>query len=246
MKILLAPAETKRDGGCFSPYRKENFAFEEIFGIKDKIVHHYVEFIKNSSLEELSKWFALKNLKECEKYSENILQKPTLKAILRYTGVAFDALDYENLDSSSQKYCDENIILFSNLFGAIKASDLIPDYKFKQGAILESIDVIKEYKTHTQEFLDSYLDYEIVDLRAKYYEKFYKPNSKKNIITYNFLKDGKVVSHWAKYYRGLLVKELAKQNISNFTELLSLQIDGLELLEIQEKRNIRTLVMNIV
>ena len=244
MKILLAPAETKREGGDHFPYKKENFEFTDIFTIRDNIVNKYVDFIKMSSIEELSLWFGLKNLKECTKYSQNILEKPTMKAILRYTGVAFDALDYENLELNSQKYCDENIILFSNLFGPLKASDLIPDYKYKQGASLLTIDVIKEYKTNIKECLDKELSNEVVDLRAGYYDKFYKPSA--SVITYKFLKEGKVVSHWAKHYRGLVVKELAKNNIKNFEELMELKIDGLKLCEIQEKKNVKTLVMEIV
>ena len=59
------------------------------------------------------------------------------------------------------------------------------------------------------------------------------------------LKDGKVVSHWAKYYRGELLKYIAKNNIQNFTELMNLEIPNLQLLEIQEKKNIKILVMNI-
>ena len=246
MKILLAPAETKREGGDLSPYKKENFAFDEIFEVKDLVVQHYAQFIANCSIEELSLWFGLKNLKECQKYSENILIKPTMKAILRYTGVAFDALDYEKLDLETQEYCDENIILFSNLFGPIKALDMIPDYKFKQGAVLDTIDVMKEYKDNTKEFLDIYLGDEVVDLRAGFYDKFYKVNPNKSVVTYKFLKDGKVVSHWAKHYRGLVVREIAKNNIKNFDELMSLEIDGLKLIEIQEKKNIKTLVMEIV
>jgi len=246
MKILLAPAETKRIGGNFSPYKKQNFSFEEIFDVKDVIVQNYVNFIDNSSLEQLSLWFGLKNLKECERYKENILQKPTMKAIVRYTGVAFDALNYENLDLMAQKYCDENVILFSNLFGAIKASDMIPDYKFKQGAVLKDIDVLKEYKTKTKSFLDDNLGNEIVDLRAGFYDKMYKPKNNTNVITYKFLKDGKVVSHWAKYYRGLLVKEIAKKNVNNFQELLDLEVEGLELLETQEKKNTKILIMKIL
>ena len=244
MKILLAPAETKREGGYFSPYTEENFAFKEIFTSRDSIIQNYVKFIQNSSLEELSAWFGLKKIKECKRYSTDILTKPTMKAILRYTGVAFDALDYENLSIDTQNYCDENIILFSNLFGPIKASDLIPDYKFKQGAVLDSIDVIKEYKECTKEFLDNDLGEEIVDLRAGFYDKFYKPMA--SVVTYKFLKDGKVVSHWAKYYRGLVVREIAQNKISDFKELMKLEIDGLKLLEIQEKKNIKTLIMEIV
>jgi len=246
MKILLAPAETKRIGGDFPPYCKENFKYEELFSVKDSIVKEYEKLLEKSTIEELSLWFGLKNLKECEKYKHSIITKPTMKAILRYTGVAFDALDYENLDNITQKYCDENIILFSNLFGPICADDKIPDYKFKQGAVLDSIDLIKEYKTKTKDLLDNKLGDEVVDLRAGYYEKFYKIEPSCSVVTYKFLKDGKVVSHWAKHYRGLVVKELAKKNIQNFKELMLLNIEGLKLQEIQEKKNIKTLIMQIV
>ncbi|MEA3553400.1 MAG: peroxide stress protein YaaA, partial [Campylobacterota bacterium] len=74
-------------------------------------------------------------------------------------------------------------------------------------------------------------------------DKFYKPTMP--TITYKFLKDGKVVSHWAKHYRGLIVNELAKANITSFAELMSLEIQNLNLVEIQEKKNIKTLIMDI-
>lgn len=244
MKILLAPAETKKEGGEFPPYCKDNFYFKDIFNARDEVVQNYVKFIENSSIEELSKWFGLKNLTECKKYSQSILEKPTMKAIQRYTGVAFDAIDYNQLNLKEQQYCDENIILFSNLFGVLKADDLIPDYKYKQGSSLSQIDVIKHYKENIKELLDNYLADEVVDLRASYYDKFYKPTMP--TITYKFLKDGKVVSHWAKHYRGLIVKELAKANISSFAQLVNLEIETLNLREIQEKKNIKTLVMDII
>ncbi len=244
MKILLAPAETKRDGGDFQAISLNDFYFQEFNTIRNEVVTSYDKFIKSCTLEELSDWFGLKNLKECEKYSISILQKPTMKAIVRYTGVAFDALDYEHLSLNEQQYCDENVVLFSNLFGPLKANDLIPNYKFKQGAVLPNYDVIGKYKVAIKESLDNYLGDEVIDLRAGFYDKFYKPSA--STITFKFLKDGKVVSHWAKHYRGLIVKELAKNNIKNFEELMKLEIEGLQLLEIQEKKNIKTLIMEIV
>lgn len=243
MKILLAPAETKKEGGSAPSYRKENFFFNSFGDIRDNIVNEYEEFLKSSSIEELSKWFGLKKIDECEKYSKSIYDKPTMKAVQRYTGVAFDALDYNTLDQKQQQYCDENIILFSNLFGPLRADDLIPDYKFKQGAFLPSIDLISEYKNAIKDELDLYLGDEVIDLRAGFYDKFYKPSAP--TITYKFLKDGKVVSHWAKFYRGKIVRELSLANIQSFAELMSRQIDGLKLQEIQEKRNIKTLIMEI-
>jgi cytoplasmic iron level regulating protein YaaA (DUF328/UPF0246 family) len=128
MKILLAPAETKNDGGDLNPFSKENFCCKELFEKRKEIFDIYEDFIKNSTIEELSKWFGLKKLEEVEKYKESLKDKPTMKAIQRYNGVAFDALDYENLNQNEKKYIDENVILFSNLFGPILAKDLNYQY----------------------------------------------------------------------------------------------------------------------
>ena len=244
MKILLAPAETKKEGGDKSPYCQDNFYFKSLFENQNNIVNTYNDFIKKSSIEELSLWFGLKNLKECEKYSKSILEKPTMKAIQRYTGVAFDALDYDTLSKKEQSYCDDNVLLFSNLFGVLKSNDFIPDYKYKQGSNLEDIDVIKLYKQNINKELDEYLGEEVIDLRAAFYDKFYKPSA--SVITYKFLKEGKVVSHWAKHYRGMIVRELAQNNITDFAQLMNLEIQNLKLVEIQEKKNIKTLIMEIV
>ena len=243
MKILLAPAEIKLSGGEGQPLSKDNFSFPSIYEKRLEILEEYENLLVSSSLEELSSWFGLKKLDDVEKYSHCLKDKPTMKAINRYVGVAFEALDYVSLKQKEQSFIDENVLLFSNLFGVLKASDLIPDYKYKQGSQLPNINVEKFYKENLKDILDEYLGDEVVDLRAGYYDKFYKTIAP--TITFKFLKDGKVVSHWAKYYRGLVVRAIAQQNIQNFTQLMNMPIAGLNLIEIQEKKNIKTLIMNI-
>ncbi len=244
MKILLAPAETKNSGGENKPFCKENFFLEELFEKREEIFNTYEEYVSSLTIEELSKWFGLKKLEEVEKYKESLKNKPTMKAINRYEGVAFDALDYKNLDEKTQKYIDENVLLFSNLFGPIKANDLIPDYKYKQGAKLPNINVEKFYLENFSDSLDEFVGEEVIDLRAGFYEKFYKVK-KANVLTFKFIKDGKVVSHWAKFYRGKLLQEIAKNDIKNHSEFMQMQIPGLKLEEIQEKKNVKLLIMSI-
>lgn len=239
MKILLAPSETKSEGGEFPSLAKS----KNLFFYSDEVIDGYEEYLKNSSVEELSIWFGLKNLDECKRYKESILDKPRKKAIQRYTGVAFEAIDYNNLDQKAQEFIDKNVLIYSNLFGVVMASDNIPDYKFKQGSILPNLNTEKYYATHLKERLDNYLDDEVLDLSAGYYLKFYKP--KGNVITYKFLKGGKVVSHFAKHYRGELVKQIASNNISSFAELMNFKFENLTLLEIQEKGNVKTIIMEI-
>jgi len=238
MKILLAPAETKQSGGDNSALDSNTF-----YDFQNIILNSYEEHIKNSSIEELSIWFGLKNLKEVKRYKRSIKDLPTLKAIKRYTGVAFEAISYNDLNISAKEFIDTNVYIYSNLFGILKADTLIPEYKFKQGSILPNINNEKFYKEHLKDILSKSLGDEILDLSATYYTKYYKPST--NVITYKFLKDGKVVSHWAKHYRGNMVKQIALNNINSFEKLLNFRFDGLELKEIQEKKNIKTIVMNI-
>ncbi|MDQ7085597.1 MAG: peroxide stress protein YaaA [Sulfurovum sp.] len=76
--------------------------------------------------------------------------------------------------------------------------------------------------------MDNYTqDEEILDLRAEFYDKYYVP--KTPYTTLKFIKEGKVVSHWAKAYRGKVLRELSQANIQSIESLLALNIDGLTL-----------------
>ncbi len=244
MKILLAPAETKNEGGTQKPFCQDNFCLPQLFDKRKEVFETYENHIKSLSLEELSSWFGIKKMDDVKKYQESLVSKPTMKAIERYNGVAFDAITYGSLSLEEQNYIDNNVLLFSNLFGPICANDLIPDYKYKQGAKLPDISVEKFFMDNFTQMLDDTLGSEIMDLRAGYYEKFYKVKNAQ-VITMKFIKDGKVVSHWAKHYRGVVLKELARNNIQSFSEFMNLEIEGLTLEEIQEKKNIKMLIMHI-
>jgi hypothetical protein len=243
MKILLAPSETKKSGGT------ENFdiatlLFGSLKSSRILLLHKYINIIKKNDQEELSKMFGLKKEADINYHKKDIIHELTMKAILRYTGVAFDYLAYEELDAQAQAYIDSHVILFSNLFGPIRASDCIPEYRLKQGEAIGDIKVEKFYKEHSSELVESYLaDEEILDLRAGFYDKFYKPN--KAYTTLKFIKDGKVVSHWAKAYRGIVLRELAKSGVESIDEFIKLPIGNLSIVEIQTKKNKTEIIYEI-
>ena len=92
--------------------------------------------------------------------------------------------------------------------------------------------------------MEAYLkDEEILDLRAGFYDKFYKP--KKEYTTLKFIKEGKVVSHWAKAYRGIVLREIAKAGIKSIEEFMKLPIEGLSIHEIQTKKNKTEIIYTI-
>ena len=166
-----------------------------------------------------------------------------MKAIERYTGVAFDYLDYRNLSATAQEYIDNNVILCSNLFGFLRADDKIPEYRLKQGASVGDLKPEKLYKEKSY-LMEEYLANEdILDLRAGFYDKFYKPT--KPYTTLKFIKDGKVVSHWAKAYRGIVLREVANANINSLEEFMKLSIENLSIEEIQTKKNRTEIIYTI-
>ncbi len=243
MKILLAPSETKKSGGEFS-FNPSTLLFDTLAPHRIKLLHAYTNVLQQGDMQALSKMFGIKKEADILKYKKDIIHELTMKAIERYTGVAFDYLGYNELEMSAQQYVDENVILFSNLFGPIRANDLIPEYKLKQGEAVSDIKPEKFYNEHAADLIENYLkDEEILDLRAGFYDKFYKPD--KSYTTLKFIKDGKVVSHWAKAYRGIVLREIAKAGIENMEDFMKLPIEGLSIQEIQTKKNKTEIIYTI-
>ena len=235
MKILLAPSETKKSGGGKS-FDLNALFLENIIEQRELLFGTYHKLIASQNLQALSKMFGLKNEQEIVAYRKNIVNSRAMKAIERYTGVAFEYLDYHTLDHLPQQYIDSHVILFSNLFGPLRASDLIPEYKLKQGEMVDTIKTEKFYHTHTKKVLDTYFESEeILDLRAGFYDKFYIPQ--KPYTTLKFIKEGKVVSHWAKAYRGIVLRHIAQEQIETMEDFMKLPITGLTIEEIKTIKN---------
>ena len=244
MKILLAPSETKKSGGEL-PFNSNSLLFKELASYRLKLLHSYMNVLQQGDMQILSKMFGIKKEADILKYKKDIIHELTMKAIERYTGVAFDYLGYEELDTQAQTYIDNNVILFSNLFGPIRSSDFIPEYKLKQGEAVAEIKTEKFYHEHSAHLMETYLkNEEILDLRAGFYDKFYKPT--KPYTTLKFIKNGKVISHWAKAYRGIVLREIAKADATSIDAFMKLPIEGLSIHEIQTKKNKTEITYNIL
>ena len=97
MKILLAPSERKTVGGDSPPISKTSFIFEEVYKKTEYTIKKYDEFLKKTD-----------DIKNFGEDKTSIFSRNTKKAILRYSGVAFEHLDYKNLDNDSKKWIDKN------------------------------------------------------------------------------------------------------------------------------------------
>lgn len=246
MKILFSPSETKSHISTHSFLNQHSFIFPSYYTRRLEVIAIYDAFIKEASISSLQKLFGLKEefkIEELRKHSVKDLF--TCKAIERYDGVAYDYLSYKTLDEKAQKWLDENVVIFSNLFGPLLAKDTIPYYKLQQGEALGSFRPELFYKEHLSHPLDTWLEGEaILDLRAGFYEKFY--TLKQPYITMKFLKGNKVVSHFAKAYRGKVLRTLA--SIQPYTEAMFSEIafENLHIREIKQSKYKREYVYDII
>ena len=239
LKILFSPAEGKKSGGNETP--------KELLGSNDarkQILNEYNTIVKNGNEDEIKQLFGFKKFSDCEPYINDIFNSPLMCAVQRYQGVAYEYLEFDLLNEKAQEYIKENTIIFSNLYGPILGGDTIANYKVKQGNSIGEFIPEKFYKDRFSYQLDLYLgNCDILDLRAGYYDKFYKVTQP--YTTLKFLKGGKTVSHWAKAYRGLVLKAVAQNNISSIDEFMALEIEGLSVQEIKVIKNKTEIVYNI-
>ena len=240
LKILFSPSENKKNGGRET--KKELFGSNDA---RESILSEYNNILKKRDKESIKNLFGFKKFSDCLPYINDVFDSPLMCAIERYDGVAYDYLGFNSLDEKTKEYLKANTIIFSNLYGPILGGDTIANYKVKQGNNIGEFVPDKFYRDRFSYQLDLYLgDSDILDLRAGYYDKFYE--LKKPYTTLKFLKDKKTVSHWAKAYRGLVLRAVAQKGINSMKEFMALEIEGLSVSEIRVVKNKTEIIYDIV
>ncbi|PAF49056.1 hypothetical protein BKH43_07365 [Helicobacter sp. 13S00401-1] len=228
--ILLAPSEEKLSST--KVISLEDLEVEEIFGFLKELylgerLFSYRLGVYKEFLDDVRECIFKQDLKLLKKLTgkssfsdsamEELVSSLNLhleKAVCRYKGVAFKALDYKSLPIDSKQYIDANVLIFSNLFGVVRASDNLPYYKLIQNASL----LKKIYKPYLDTMLKEGLECEfVIDLRASIYRGLFTP--KGLLVSFNFYKDSKPVSHYSKHFRGLLLRLLSLEKITSLSSL---------------------------
>ena len=238
---LFSPSEGKTVGGTATPKSDILFGYEP----RTDILNAYNTIVNSGDMDALKALFGIKKESDITPYIEELFTAPKMAAIERYSGVAFGYLEMQTLDADAQAYLEKQVIIFSNLYGPVFGGDKIANYKVKQGNSIADIAPDKFYKERFSYQLDLQLmNHEILDLRAGYYDKFYK--TKQEYTTLKFLKGGKTVSHWAKAYRGIVLRELAKHQVDSLDAFMKLEIQALKVEEIKVIKNKREIVYSIL
>ncbi|MFK5882515.1 MAG: peroxide stress protein YaaA [Sulfurospirillum sp.] len=235
LKILFSPSESKSILATNQSINKNSFCCKNLYEKRLEVFQKYQDILVSNDIKRLKNIFGLKDENRCKELSNiDIKSSSTCKAIQRYTGVAYNYLNYDTIPDAYKMYIDKNVIIFSNLFGPVLAHNNLPIYRLKQGSTLEGFKTETFYKENFSFALDKLLENEfIVDLRAGFYEKFYKipyPH-----ITMKFMKNSKVVSHWAKAYRGVVLRQLALNNITTLENFRNMELENLQIKEVHKK-----------
>jgi cytoplasmic iron level regulating protein YaaA (DUF328/UPF0246 family) len=137
-------------------------------------------------------------------------ETPTLPAMLRYTGVLYEALDIPTLPRSARLRAAERLLITSALFGVVGGGDPVPAYRLSAGSVLPAIGGLPAFWRQRLARPIQSLTRPVVDLRSGAYAAFAPiPDAiTVRVVTENGAGQRTVVSHFNKATKGLLARAL--------------------------------------
>ncbi len=206
MFIILPPSETKAHGGSQGSIEWDRLSFPQLNSVRRDIA----ELLIGLDVDEAMKVLGISDKLRPEAESNTqLLVSPTMPAIERFTGVAYDALDAPSLPSSAR----ERLVVGDALFGLIGAQDFIPHYRLSATTKLGGTTLKSRWGGHITQVLNRVAEEGelIIDLRSGAYQALGPCSLAVTVRVESVREDGsrKVVSHFNKHYKGLLARALA-------------------------------------
>lgn len=213
MYILLPPSEGKNDApgvGVFS--ENSNALLSDTL----PVLRHG----KRLKVAERAKFYGVNSAekaKAAHALNQAVPDAPVLPALERYSGVVYDHIGLDTLDTAAKK----RLLVVSGLFGLIQGSDGIPRYKQPVNPWLT-----RYWKPTNTARLQALAGGEpVLDLLSQSYQKALDyPNR----IQIDFRVQGgkKAAGHFGKAIKGRFVRFLLENNIQDTTGFAQFTEDG--------------------
>ncbi len=209
--VLLPPSETKIDGGTGAPLRLEALSHPELDPLRKELLNELIELAGDAPACRAA--LGLSPNQDAEIARNAALHNaPTMPALLRYTGVLYDALDVRSLRGTAAARARDRLAVGSALFGLLRADDPVPAYRLSASSALPCRGTLAScWKPLLEPVLARIAAGElVVDLRSGSYAALARiPGA----VTVNVLaerSDGRrsVVSHFNKAHKGRLARVL--------------------------------------
>jgi cytoplasmic iron level regulating protein YaaA (DUF328/UPF0246 family) len=210
--VLLPPSETKRAGGDGPPLRLEELGSPALGPLRAWLVGDLVALAADLPACRGALKLSAKQDGEIERNAA-LLYSPTLPAIHRYTGVLYDALDFESLTRAAASRARARLAIGSALFGLLRADDQVPAYRLSATSKLPGRPTLTaRWKPVLEpELARLACDELIVDLRSGSYAALGRVPGAVEVDVLAERPDGRctVVSHFNKAHKGRLARALA-------------------------------------
>ncbi|MDX3656143.1 peroxide stress protein YaaA [Streptomyces sp. ID05-26A] len=207
MLVLLPPSETKAIGGEGAPLDLDALSFPELNPVRDKLVSALADLARDvpASLKALD--ISERQVDEVHR-NASLRTSETTPALLRYTGVLYDNLDFPSLRKAEKERAYERLAVSSALFGVLKGGDAVPAYRLSGGSALPSHGSLRTVWKPALEPVLKDADEFVVDLRSGAYSSLARiPHA---VVVRVVTSEGKVVSHFNKAHKGLLARAITK------------------------------------
>lgn len=134
--ILLPPSEGKAAGGDGPPLSYESLSFGSLNPTRLRMAKSLAQLSLRPRVAK--RLLGVKGAALEKAMADNAVLEgaPTLPAIERYTGVMYEAINYQSLDGNAREAFGRTVVIMSGLFGMVRPLDMIPAYKLKMGATL--------------------------------------------------------------------------------------------------------------
>ena len=222
MIVLLPPSETKRAGGDGPELRITELGAATLNPLRETLVDELIHLAADPVASRRALGISAKQDAEIMRNAA-LRSAPTLPAIQRYTGVLYDALDFDSLRPAEMARGRSRLAVGSALFGLLGADDLIPAYRLSAGSTLPGRPGLAiRWRPVLEPVLAELVCRElVVDLRSGAYAGLARLDGAvaglgraPGAVTVNVLTerpDGSrtVVSHFNKSHKGRLARTLA-------------------------------------
>jgi cytoplasmic iron level regulating protein YaaA (DUF328/UPF0246 family) len=166
--LLLPPSETKRDGGAEErALDLAALSFPELAAQRRAVIAATRRLARN--LTTMASALKLGPSQGFELIRNRTLgSSPVMPAIERYTGVLYDALDVESLDSAAREFAGATVVIHSALFGLLGADDPIPAYRLSHDSRMPGLSLKTTWREPVSRAIAAH-DGLVLDLRSEAY-----------------------------------------------------------------------------
>ena len=212
MIVLLPPSETKRAGGDGPALDLASLGSAELNPLREALVEELVRLAADPEASRRALGISAAQDAEIERNAA-LRASATLPAIHRYTGVLYDALDFESLRAADASRARSRLAVGSALFGLLRADDHIPGYRLSAGSTLpDRPGLATRWRPLLEPVLADLASRQlVVDLRSGAYAGLGRLSGAVHVDVVTEHADGRrtVVTHFNKAHKGRLARLLA-------------------------------------